>query len=466
VTAPAAPLVSDHDLLAASLDDLIAENRLAARRQRTMVTYFRRRARHHRAAYDDQDPTQISARSEVAVELSELWAAPASLVRTQLNNALWVEEYFPFLGELADEGRIDPYRVKLIAEAARHGLDTPDDWAALAARLEPFLAKHLRPDGVVACSHRQLRNRLAYVIKLLRAADAEASFRAAHENRDAVVSDGEDGMSWLTLGGTTDRVQLAAHRLDLSARAARAAGDPRTLQQLRTDLALELLIGGSVADAPLPRFARPVVNLTVPIQTVMGLSDHPGVLTGGQVIPAGLARLIAQQPGATWHRMLTDPAGRAVELATERYAPTRAIWEQVVSLRPTCFRPQCDRASTTCDLDHRVPWPAGPTATGNLWPACRADHRVKHADGFAIEQTENGGFALRTPAGFTHPTTESEHPTDDGWPEPPGEIQFSATELHQALAELRERKAASRSPRPELEWEFAVTVLPDYRRAA
>ena len=434
----------------------MAENRLAAARQRTMVEFFRRRSRHHAVVHDDQDPTQISARDEVEIELSELWAIPAGLVRTQLNNALWLDEHFPFLRDLAADGRIDQYRVKLIVEAARHGLDTDEEWAAFARRVEPFLKKHLRRDGIVACSHRQLRNRIAYVIKLLRAADAEAAFRNAYAHRDVVVSDGDDGMSWLTLGGTTDQIQLAAHRLDLAARAARAAGDTRTLTQLKADLAIDLLINGSTADAPVPQYARPIINLTVPIQTVMGLSDHPGMLSGGKTVPAGLARIIAQRPGATWHRMLTDPAGKAVELSTERYTPTRAIWEQVVSTQCTCFRSNCDHASTDCDLDHRTPWPLGPTSTTNLWPGCRTDHRAKHSDGFSLEQTDEGGFALRTPAGFSYPAAETDHPRTDEWVVPRTMIQFSATELHEALADLRTRRAESRPPRLDLEWEFNI----------
>ncbi|RNL79460.1 HNH endonuclease signature motif containing protein [Nocardioides marmorisolisilvae] len=408
--------------------------------------------------HDDQDPTQISARNEVEIELSELWALPAGLVRTQLNNALWLDEHFPFLRDLAADGRVDQYRVKLIVEAARHGLDTPEEWAGLARRIESFLTKHLRSGGILGCSHRQLRNRLAYVIKLLRAADAEARFRNAHGLRSVEVNDGDDGISWLTLAGTTDQVQLAAHRLDLSARAARAAGDPRTLTQLRTDLALDLLINGSTGEAPVPQFARPIINLTVPIQTVMGLSDHPGTLSGGKVVPAGLARVIAQRPGATWHRMLTDPAGTAVELSTERYVPTRAIWEHVVSTQSTCFRSNCDHESTACDLDHRTPWPLGPTSTSNLWPGCRTDHRAKHSDGFSIEQTENGGFALRTPAGFRYATTQDDHPSSDDWEEPPVLIQFSATELHEALSDLRRRNAESRPERPEIAWEFDIDI--------
>ena len=110
-------------------------------------------------------------------------------------------------------------------------------------------------------------------------------------------------------------------------------------------------------DVPAAAFARPVINVTVPIQTLMGVSDDPGCLSGGTVVPATLARMIARQPGSTWHRMLTDEAGRCVEVSTRSYSPTHAIWNDVVARWWTCFRAGCDRPATDCQLDHRVPFP-------------------------------------------------------------------------------------------------------------
>jgi len=172
----------------------------------------------------------------------------------------------------------------------------------------------------------------------------------------------------------------------------------------------------------------------------MGLADDPGVLSGGTVIPAGLARMIAQQPGSTWHRMLTDPAGRMVELSTTSYQPTKPIWSWVVAEHGSCFRPGCDTPATQAELDHRVAWPDGPTDIENLWPGCKTDHKAKHAPGFTIEQVNGGSYVLRTPAGFRHHIARPEHPAseqfDTSLDDP--EIQFSATELLEAIAYLRE----------------------------
>ncbi|MET3960083.1 hypothetical protein ABIE44_000017 [Marmoricola sp. OAE513] len=433
-----------HDLVRSGVDELIAENRSAARRSHLLLQIY---LEFRRRCPGKDDPHALSARQQAVVEVSEAWAVPASWVRSELNNAIWIVDHFAHLGELARAGALDPYRVRLIADAARHGLETTEEYAAFADKMTPFLSRHLREDGLVTCTHKQLRNRVSYLIKKIRSADAEAQFRNAHQHRDVVVDDGEHGISWLTIAGTTDQIAVALRRLTLEARALRAAGDRRTVEQIKADLAVDLLTGAAT-HAP-PAYARPVINLTVPIQTVMGLS-------GGQVIPAGLARVIAQRPGATWHRMLTDPAGQAVELSTENYRPTRAIWEQVVGTQTTCFRPGCDHASTECDLDHRTAWPRGATTAKNLNPACRTDHRAKQTPGFAVRQTDNGSFVLDTPGGFSHHLRATSHPVSSEWV-PLGGIQFSATELGLALDHLAARAGsqdlAGRGSRPDLSWE-------------
>jgi hypothetical protein len=443
---------NDHELLAGGLADQLAENRAAARRSARLVEFFRRQEARE-AGQSSDEPFALTARQQTTIEVSALWALPASWVRRQLNNALWTATHFPYLWELALAGRIDSYRAGYIAETARTGLDTEAEYAALAARMTPFLERHLRADAALTCTHKQLRNKLAYEIRVLRSADAEQRFRNAHANRGVRTDHGDDGISWLTIAGTSDQVQLAAQRLTLSARSLRADGDERTIEQIRADLALDLILGVEGA-APVPAFARPIINLTVPIQTVMGLEDRPGFLSGGQIIPAGLARVIAQSPDATWHRMLTDPSGRAVEVSTERYRPTRAIWEQVVAEHPVCFRSGCDQASTTTDLDHREEWPQGETTAKNLWPACRTDHRAKHALGFSVVQTPDGGFALKTPAGFVHDVLPAEHPTSDEWTDLPTTIQFSATELVETLQQLQAERRRDPARRHDLVWEY------------
>jgi len=58
------------------------------------------------------------------------------------------------------------------------------------------------------------------------------------------------------------------------------------------------------------------VFLTLPLATLLGLSDAPGQAAGyGPVDPdtgRALARAAAGHPAAGWHLIITDPHGRAV----------------------------------------------------------------------------------------------------------------------------------------------------------
>lgn len=464
--------LDDRELLLAGRRARMAQNRANAERWRCMAEFYRRRLVTEDQKKKASPHFALTARQETLVEIGSLWGMDAGRVRKELNVALFLCEHAEEIWELCLSGQLDDYRATMVADAARQKLEEPEAVDEFITRMLKFLRKHLTgidgdPDAepMVTCTVRQLRNAITYALGKAQPIVAEQQFQNAYDGRS--VSAHEDpvpGMASLSINGRIDKVRLADHRLWLAAKRKREGGDERTIAQLKADLALDLLVGKQDA-APVPTYARPIVNLTVPIQTVMGIADEPGVLSGGTVVPASVARMIAQEPGSTWHRMLTDEAGQMVELSTRSYQPTGPIWRQVVAEWATCYRAGCDRASTESDLDHRDPWPSGPTAPSNLWPGCRTDHRVKHAPGFSIVPTDNGGYALRTAAGFLHPIEATAHPvsTDFGWPGAvPDGFQFSATELRQVVEALREC-AFLEDDRPELAWEedFDEALTPD-----
>jgi hypothetical protein len=51
-----------------------------------------------------------------------------------------------------------------------------------------------------------------------------------------------------------------------------------------------------------------------------------------------------------------------------------------------CIFPGCLRAAKNCDIDHRVPYPEGPTSVDNLACLCRHHHRLKHEGGWALDR--------------------------------------------------------------------------------
>jgi hypothetical protein len=163
---------------------------------------------------------------------------------------------------------------------------------------------------------------------------------------------------------------------------------------------------------PVGAFGRPVVNVTVPVGTLLGVSEEPGLL-GGELIPAGLARRIAGEPGATWYRLLTDAAGRFVELSTQGYAPTGPIERAVVARDQVCTWPGCRRAAVECELDHRVRFPRGATSSCNLHPLCKRHHRFKHSEGVRVVRNPDGSTTWRTRYGSVFWSPAPEYPGAD-----------------------------------------------------
>ena len=64
-----------------------------------------------------------------------------------------------------------------------------------------------------------------------------------------------------------------------------------------------------------------------------------------------------------------------------------------------CRFPGCRRPVR--ELDHNVPWPAGPTSSQNLCGFCTGDHRGKHqASGWTHDLGTEGTLTVTTPTGL------------------------------------------------------------------
>lgn len=104
---------------------------------------------------------------------------------------------------------------------------------------------------------------------------------------------------------------------------------------------------------------------------------------------------------APWHPVSTHSRwGSILDIDRASYRPPADLARWVRITRPTCDFPGCGRASTNCDLDHTVPWPAGPTAASNLAPLCRNHHRLKHNTCWTVINTgTDDGLTWTSPTG-------------------------------------------------------------------
>jgi hypothetical protein len=251
-------------------------------------------------------------------------------------------------------------------------------------------------------------------------------------SRPRVLDDGMAGL-WVVLPAEhAVRIDAA---LEAAARTARAAGDARTLAQLRADGLRDLVLhtaceprsplglctaaapdeSGAVAVAPssgASSHPRTRVHVTMPITTLMGIDDGPADLAGYGPIDAVQARALAW--GGTWRRLLTDPVEHTLlNLGRTRYRPTAALAEHVRARDRMCAWPGCPLPADLADLDHSTsahpppgadadPADLGETSDDNMEPLCRHHHRLKTEAGFVLRHVRAGVFEWTDPSGHRY----------------------------------------------------------------
>jgi hypothetical protein len=253
-------------------------------------------------------------------------------------------------------------------------------------------------------------------------------------------------MTELHLRTTTQAAAAIWANLDHTARAARHRGDPRTLDQLRADIATGWLTEGAYgtlvtrpqnptmgADlAPperaepaicLPRPRGPLVHLTVAATTILGLDHEPGTLhgpTGPIPIPHTIAQELAHTPGARWRRLLYDPdTGIATDLSPS-YHPPDPIADYVRARDGHTTRHPTSCA-THLELDHIHPYNhahpdhGGPTTPANLSSNGQRDHQLKTDGILRVSGDANADLTITTPSGRSYPSPPALH-ADPGPP--------------------------------------------------
>ncbi len=253
-----------------------------------------------------------------------------------------------------------------------------------------------------------------------------------------------DGMASFNVFMPADHAATVNTVLERSATAAKAAGDSRSHQELRTDtlasLAVKALregtaitVGGHV-DVPPTR-----VNVTVPLEVlartlpdweghasplgrihdeIMGAEESdtpapdltasagPDLTAPAGAIPDRDGRLecawlegygpispavaILLAAGGTWRRIITDTFdGRPLDVGRAQYRPPKHIAVAVDLRDKTCSRPGCDSPALYCEQDHlKEWWKGGTTALHRLMLLCRRCHRAKSL-GAGQYMTEN-----------------------------------------------------------------------------
>ena len=148
------------------------------------------------------------------------------------------------------------------------------------------------------------------------------------------------------------------------------------------------------------------VGVVITASSLFGYSNMPGQLIDrSALVPADTIRDLAQQPGTLFYRLLTDDAGKLLDVTELGRFPSRKLGLAVAFRDGTCGHPGCHRPATGCDLDHLTPAPLGPTSAANIGPKCRNDHRCKTHAGHRTTRHDDV-TEWTTPTGHTYPTRD------------------------------------------------------------
>lgn len=235
-----------------------------------------------------------------------------------------------------------------------------------------------------------------------------------------------------------------SHALPTTLPTTRESGDPRTIGQRAADLLSAWVLNGRT-EGGIPVQAE--IGLLVPESTITGESDLPAMLRDRSgFVPAEFIRnfLRRQSDNLTWYELThrestlernsadpphpgqetepddetdisrvpsssdtteaTGPPGDSassdvpaegsppmVELtslrSSGRFPPPR-LRKFVLFRDGTCSVEGCNVPAESCDVDHILPWPEGPTEPDNLQLLCRKHHGLKTA-GFDLVYSPN-----------------------------------------------------------------------------
>ena len=334
----------------------------------------------------------------VAAEVSAAQNISRGRAGTQIRYACELRERLPLIAAVFASGDIDFRMVSVIINRTSN----VDDGAigevdAALARLAPNWMKLSSP---------KLADRIDFWIAKFDA-DGVRVPPEIDESRYVEVGPTVPGMGGIW--ANVHAADAAAFDARLDALAATVCkDDPRTAMQRRSDAvgalaagAEKLLCACGLEDCPaVGGSAAPVViHVLAEQSTVDGTGTTPGYLPGFGIQPAQTVR---DQARSAKLKPLTLPADEA----QPGYRPAVALAEFIRWRDLTCRWPGCD--APVCDIDHTVPYPAGPTHPSNLKGYCRCHHLVKTfytgPGGWTDRQLPDGTTIFTAPTGYEYTT--------------------------------------------------------------
>ena len=171
---------------------------------------------------------------------------------------------------------------------------------------------------------------------------------------------------------------------------------------------------------------------TVPVLTLIGESQLPGIFSDGSPVPAEAARAIAGEC-TTWTRILTDRAtGTPIDARALTYRIPASVRLPLSAKWQSCSVPGCIRRAETSEVDHLIPFDhesperGGTTTFRNAHPLCRPHHQGKTDRKYSVRMTTDGSVEYVFRHGVVTESAPPDQPVNvehatlfDRYPPPP-----------------------------------------------
>ena len=327
----------------------------------------------------------------VAAEIAAGLTLTRRSSETELARALSLNDRLHRVWSALSAGAIDLAKASVFEKALGH---LPED--TIDAVLDQIL------EDAQGLTTGQLRAGVSRLVLTVDPDGSASAFEKGLADRGvATYANPDQTGSFLVHNGSPVDIAAARSHVEEIARSLKTADDPRSLEEIRADVALDLLQGKCLHMREPQRGGR--TNLLVSAETLIGLSNGPGELEGYGPVMAEIARKTAlENVDGEWSFTVTDN-GRPVATGTLTRRPTSAQRRHLEAVYPTCVFPGCRQPSFQCDLDHRKPVSqGGPTHNDNLGPLCRHHHMVRHHAPWQLLRLPDGDHQWTSPLGHTY----------------------------------------------------------------
>ena len=349
--------------------------------------------------HDGYPQPDIEASGMAAAEVRVALSLTRHAADVEMQFALELHRRLPRLFDMLASGVVDVRRAKVIERGTAHLSDiTAQDVVDAIADLAPSLTTG------------ELRARLRTLCIETDPDEAKRRYESATANRRVVIEATDVGTANLyALDLPAGEAAAIGNRIHAAALSLHGTADEnRTMDQLRADILVDYLNGISGDSAQ----QRGSVDVSITMESLVGLSEEPGDLAGFGPVIADVARRIAEDGNGKFRVIVYDEAtGDPTHMVTPTRQPTAQQRRRIQTRDRTCVFPGCRMPSRRCDIDHTVAVAdGGVTCDCNLAPLCRHDHCIKHQHGWSYQKLPDGQWQWTTRLGHTYTTIPTRGP--------------------------------------------------------